>query len=62
MKGNEAKKGYTTPSRQGEYARMAKLLPKALDELEKLLTHTNSNTRLGAINKVLDKTLPDCER
>jgi len=59
MKGDKATKGYTTPNRQGEYARIAKLLPKAIDELEKLLSHPNCNVRLGAINKVLDKCLPD---
>ena len=57
--GNKAKKGYTTPNRQGEYAKIAKLLPMAIKELEKLITHPNCNVRLGAINKVLDKCLPD---
>jgi hypothetical protein len=59
MSGIKANKGYRTPNKQGEYARLAKLLPRAIDELEKLLGHPNCNVRLGAINKILDKTLPD---
>lgn len=60
MDGNEAKKPrYKTPNRQGEYARIAKLLPKAIKKLSELLESKNEAIRLGAINKILDKGIPD---
>lgn len=55
---NEAKEGYSTPNRQGQYAKLATLLPKALEQLETLLDSKNENIRMGAINSILDRTIP----
>lgn len=47
------------PSRNGEYARIAKLSPKAVATLEKLLDSPNPSVRLGAANTVLNKVIPN---
>lgn len=49
----------STPSRQGEYARIATLLPTAIEKLGLLLESHNQAIQLGAVNKILDKCLPD---
>ena len=48
-----------TPSRQGKYARIATLSPKAMDRLELLLKSRNENVALGAVNTILKKVIPD---
>lgn len=57
-KGQEVKTGYTTPSRSGEYARVVKLLPRAIERLAELLESKNPNIAMGAVNSVLDRTIP----
>lgn len=49
----------STPNRQGEYAKMATLLPSAFDKLKILLESRNENIALGAVKVVIDKCLPD---
>lgn len=49
----------STPNRQGEYARMATLLPTAFEKLKLLLESRNENLVLGAVKIVIDKCLPD---
>jgi hypothetical protein len=51
-------KGYSTPNRQGEYSRLAKLLPRAFERLAELLESNNPNIAMGAVNTILDRTIP----
>jgi hypothetical protein len=55
---NEATKG-GTPSRQGEYAKVAAHEDKILQTLLDLLDHKNENVRLGAAKALFNKILPD---
>lgn len=53
------KKGGQIPSRSAVYAKLAVHSDKAIKRLIELLDSKNENIRLGAINKILDKVVPD---
>lgn len=51
--------GQTPPARTNLYAQISRHAPRAIEELVKLLDSRNESIRLGAINKILDKAIPD---
>lgn len=53
------KKGGSVQSRSAIYNKLAVHSDRAIKELVKLLDSPNESIRLGAINKILDKVIPD---
>lgn len=58
-KSNEAKQRGTKTNQQGLYAKLEPHADYAIEKLVELLDSRNESIRLGAINKILDKCIPD---
>lgn len=56
---SDATKSNKTPNRRGEYAKLAVLLPDAVEKLTALINSRNEAISLGAVKVVMDKCLPD---